>query len=102
MAHTGEGVESVEKIKDEVREPGMFHVILLNDNYTPMDFVVEILTKIFNKSENDAINLMMKVHNDGSAIVGTYIEDIAVTKSEIVKKVAKENGFPLKTKVQPA
>jgi ATP-dependent Clp protease adaptor protein ClpS len=80
----------------------MYHVIFLNDNYTPMDFVVEVLSKIFGKSENEAINIMMKVHNDGKAIVGTYIEDIAQTKSETVKRIAKDNEFPLKTQVTPA
>ena len=102
MANANGDVKQVDETKDEVREPGMFHVIFLNDNYTPMDFVVEVLLKIFNKSETDAIKIMMKVHQEGQASVGTYIEDIAVTKSETVKKVARDNGFPLKTKVQPA
>lgn len=102
MAHTDGDIQSVEDVKDEVREPGMFHVIFLNDNYTPMDFVVEILAKVFNKNQNDAINIMMKIHNEGQAIVGTYIEDVALTKSEITKKIARENKFPLQTRVEPA
>jgi ATP-dependent Clp protease adaptor protein ClpS len=102
MAGLGEDTKSLDETKDEVREPGMYHVIFLNDNYTPMDFVVEVLSKIFGKSENEAINIMMKVHNDGKAIVGTYIEDIAQTKSETVKRIAKDNEFPLKTQVTPA
>lgn len=102
MAHTGGEIKAVDETKDDVHEPGMFHVIFLNDNYTPMDFVVEVLVKIFNKNENDAINVMMNIHNNGEGIAGTYVEDIAQTKSEIVKRIAKDNGFPLKTKVQPA
>ncbi len=102
MAQLDGGVKEVVEIRDDVREPGMFHVIFLNDNYTPMDFVVKVLTQIFNKSENDAYKIMMKIHNDGRAIVGTYVEDVAITKSETVKNVAKNNKFPLNTKVQPA
>ncbi len=102
MSQIDGDVKSVDKVKDELREPGMFHVVFLNDNYTPMDFVTEVLIKIYGKSEQDALKLMMKIHNDGSAIVGTYIEDIALTKSEITNKIARENGFPLKNKVQPA
>jgi ATP-dependent Clp protease adaptor protein ClpS len=102
MAHSDGDVKQVNRTEDEVREPGMFHVILLNDNYTPMDFVVEVLLKVFGKSENSAIQLMMRVHEEGEAIAATYVEDIARSKSELVRKVAKDNGFPLKTKVQPA
>ncbi len=101
MSQTGINTESVDKVKDDLREPGMFHVVFINDNYTPMDFVTEVLMKIFGKTEAEAVRIMMKVHNDGQGIAGTYIEDVALTKSEITNKVAKENGFPLKTKVQP-
>lgn len=102
MAKLGDDAQIIERTRNDVKEPGMFHVIFLNDNLTPMDFVIEVLMKIFSKNENEAINLMMKVHNEGSAVVGTYIEDVAQTKSEITKKIAKSNGFPLQTKVQPA
>lgn len=102
MARVGDNVKEINKTEDKIREPGMFHVIFLNDNYTPMDFVVEVLMKIFGKSENDAITVMMKIHEHGESIVGTYIEDVALTKSEYTRKVAKDNGFPLKTKIQPA
>ncbi len=101
MSQTGISTESVDKVKDDLHEPGMFHVVFINDNYTPMDFVTEVLMKIFGKTEAEAVRIMMKVHNDGQGIAGTYIEDIALTKSEITNNVAKENGFPLKTKVQP-
>lgn len=100
MAHSGGGVKEVNRVDDDIREPGMFNVIFLNDNYTPMDFVVEVLLKVFNKSEQDAIKVMMKIHENGQATVGTYIEDIAQSKSEVVREFAKVNGFPLKTKLQ--
>lgn len=102
MAHSDGDVKEVQRTEDEVREPGMFHVIFLNDNYTPMDFVVEVLLKVFGKSENEAIKIMMKVHEENEAVVATYIEDIAQSKCQLVREVAKSNGFPLKTKVQPA
>lgn len=102
MSQTGSDVKSVDKVKEDLHEPGMFHVVFVNDNYTPMDFVTEVLIKIFSKTEAEAIRIMMKVHNDGQGIAGTYIEDVALTKSEITNNIAKENGFPLKTKVQPA
>ena len=102
MAENSGDIRAEDEVIDRIKEPGMFHVILMNDNYTPMDFVVEILTKIFNKSEKEAHALMMKVHKQGSAIAGTYIEDVALTKSEIAITTAKKNGFPFATKVKPA
>lgn len=102
MPREGSDVQSIEKTRQDLREPGMFHVILLNDNYTPMDFVVSVLVEIFKKSESDAMKIMMKVHNQGEGIAGTFIEDVAKTKSEITMQIAKKNGFPLTTKVQPA
>ena len=90
------------KVNEEIKEPGMFNVIMLNDDYTPMDFVVGVLITIFNKNEKEAYDLMMKVHKKGSAVAGTYIEDIALTKSESAKNIARKNGFPFTTKVKPA
>ena len=87
--------------KDEVQEPGMYNVILLNDNYTTMDFVVAVLTEIFHKTGEEAFQIMLDVHKKGAGVAGTYIEDVAATKSEMVNKIAYENGFPLKTKIQP-
>jgi len=102
MSQADGDVKSIDKTKYGLYEPGFYHVVLINDNFTPMDFVVEVLIKIYCKSEADAMKLMMKVHNEGQAIAGTYVEDIALTKSELTNKIAKDNGFPLKTKVQPA
>lgn len=102
MPTVEDDVQAIEKTEVEIHEPGMFHVIFINDDYTPIDFVVEVLVKIFNKSENEAIQITMKIHNEGSGIAGTYVEDIARTKSEITKKAARENSFPLETKVEPA
>jgi ATP-dependent Clp protease adaptor protein ClpS len=89
---------SVEKI----REPGEFRVILLNDDYTTMDFVVEILMVIFRKNLEESNKIMLDVHNKGRGTVGMYSWDIAVTKAEQVHAAARENEFPLRCIVEPA
>ena len=88
------------KIDDQVREPEQFKVILLNDHYTTMDFVVEILMEIFHKSIEDASRIMLDVHKKGKGLVGIYTWDIAITKTEQVHFAAKENNFPLKCIVE--
>ena len=79
----------------EVKEPPMFSVILLNDDFTPMNFVVDILETVFNKTHNDAIKIMLNVHEKGQGICGIYPHAIAETKVHIVRTQAKENHFPL-------
>ena len=75
---------------------------MYNDDFTPMDFVVYILINIFKKKHEDAVNIMMKVHKEGSAVVGIYSYDIAVTKVEKADSLARGEGFPFKIKVQEA
>ena len=93
-------VEIEELVDIDIEEPPQFKVILLNDDYSTMDFVIEILQNIFKKSMEDATTLMLEVHNKGKAICGIYSYEIAVTKVAQVAKVAKENGFPLKAIVE--
>ena len=89
------------KIEEEVEielvleSPQMYRVILHNDDYTSMDFVVMILTNIFHKNHKEAEVLMITIHEKGSAICGVYTYEIAQTKAEQVKKLAKQNEFPL-------
>lgn len=83
-------------LEDEVKEPPMCKVILLNDDFTTKEFVVEILIKIFNKSCSEANELMEKVHKTGSAIVGIYTYDIANSLVQLTVKTARANGFPLR------
>ncbi|MCL2411776.1 MAG: ATP-dependent Clp protease adaptor ClpS [Treponema sp.] len=90
------------KIKDKTKEPEQFKVILLNDDYTTMEFVVEILMKIFHKSTEDAFLIMLSVHEKGRGHVGIYTWDIALTKTEQVHAEASANNFPLKCIVEPA
>ncbi|WP_294958444.1 ATP-dependent Clp protease adaptor ClpS [Sulfurovum sp.] len=79
----------------ELDEPRMFRVLLHNDDYTSMDFVVEILTGIFHKTPEEAVQIMLQVHEKGKAVCGIYSFEIAQTKAEQVKQLAKKNEFPL-------
>jgi len=90
------------KKDDKFKEPEEFKVILLNDHYTTMEFVVEILMVIFHKNDEDATRIMLDVHRKGRGIVGVYPWDIAVTKLEQVHAAAKANEFPLRCVVEPA
>jgi len=90
------------KTTEKNKEPEEFKVILLNDHYTTMEFVVEILMKIFHKNTDDAFRIMLDVHNKGRGIVGVYPWDIAVTKIERVHEEASANQFPLRCIMEPA
>lgn len=88
--------EVTDETKDEVREPSMFRVLLHNDDYTTMEFVVEILITVFNKSPEEAVEIMLNVHRKGIGICGVYTFEVSETKVNIVHVLARENGFPLK------
>ena len=90
------------KTNEKLKEPDQYKVIFLNDHYTPMDFVVEVLMVIFHKTIEDANKIMLDVHKKGKGIAGIYTWDIAVTKAEQVHSAAKENEFPLKCIVEIA
>jgi ATP-dependent Clp protease adaptor protein ClpS len=77
-------------------EPPMYKVLLLNDDYTTMEFVVEILMFVFNKSAEEAIAVMLNVHRKGAGVCGVYPHEIAETKVDSVHALALEKGFPLK------
>ena len=81
-------------------EPKHYNVIIFNDDFTTMDFVIEVLTKIFGKSFEDAKALMLAVHNEGKAVAGTYSYDIAISKASLATKLARDNDFPLKLEVE--
>lgn len=86
--------------KYKVKEPKMYHVVMYNDDFTPMDFVVEILMSVFNKSEAEAFRLMYAIHRSVKAVVGTYVYDIAVTKAEESVKRAREAGYPFRVETE--
>lgn len=82
-------------IKFKMKEPSMYDVIMHNDDYTTMDFVIMVLENIFRKEKKDAVRIMWKIHNEGSANVGTYTKDIAKSKAKLTMDIARQNGFPL-------
>jgi ATP-dependent Clp protease adaptor protein ClpS len=95
------GTKSASRQEEQLKEPGEFGVILLNDHYTTMDFVVEILIEIFHKNVEDAGRIMLEVHKNGRGIAGIYPWDIAITKAEQVYNAAREFEFPLRCIVEP-
>ncbi len=89
-----------EKIKQNVQEPKRWKVVFLNDDYTPMDFVVGILTEIFKHSQDTAVNITMQIHNEGSGIAGVYTFEIAEAKAVEATAVSRSSGFPLQIKME--
>ena len=85
-----------EKTKGELKEPPMYRVLLLNDDYTTMDFVVHVLIIIFHKSREEATRIMLHVHNNGVGLCGVYPKEIAETKVTEVTQLSQEHQFPLK------
>ena len=95
------GGEILERTKQETKRPDLFKVLLLNDDYTTMEFVVEVLENIFNKAPAEAYRIMMAVHTQGKGLCGVYTYDIAETKVQTVIDLAREHGFPLKATMEP-
>ncbi len=91
----------LERTRQETKEPSLYKVILLNDDYTTMEFVVLILEQVFLKSPAEAFRVMMHVHTQGKGLCGLYPHDIAETKIEAVHEMAKEHGFPLRADMEP-
>ena len=91
-----------ERTKIDIKEPPQYNVVMLNDDFTTMDFVVEILMDIFHKDLVEANRLMMKVHKGGSAVVGSYPYDIAATKVNEAMARAKAEGFPFRLRLEEA
>lgn len=89
-----EGTET--RIKPRVDVPRMYRVILLNDHYTTMEFVVEVLMRVFHKPLQEATNIMLDVHKKGRGTVGVYTRDTAETKVSQVHSLAKEREYPLR------
>ncbi|MCC7405705.1 MAG: ATP-dependent Clp protease adapter ClpS [Bdellovibrionales bacterium] len=84
------------KTRPQVKEPSMFKVILLNDDFTPMDFVVHVLRKFFHKVDPEATAIMLQVHHQGAGVAGVFSHEIAETKVYLVNEYSKQNQHPLK------
>ncbi len=85
----------------KTKEPSLYKVLLLNDDFTTQDFVIKVLTQYFYKSEDEAFKIMVKVHNEGKGLAGIFTKDMAETKMYLVHQAAKENQFPLKCIMEP-
>ena len=86
---------AVQEAKPKLKKPPMYKVIILNDDYTPMDFVVHILEAFFNLSHEKAQNIMLNVHTKGKGVCGVYTRDVAETKVEQVNDYSRQNQHPL-------
>lgn len=86
---------AVEEARPKLKEPPLYRVVLINDDYTPMEFVVHVLEIFFAMDREKATQIMLTVHTQGAAVVGIYPRDIAETKSEQVNQYAQENQHPL-------
>ena len=95
-------VSIIEKTKIKIKEPKKYKVIMYNDDFTSMEFVVFVLMNIFNKNNDEAVNIMMKVHKGGEAVVGVYSYDIAKSKVDKTMTLAREEGFPFKVVLDEA
>ena len=85
---------------EEVKEPSLYKVLLHNDDYTTMDFVIMILGTIFNKDTTEAARIMLNVHNQGVGIAGVYTREVGETKISVVHKMARKNQYPLKCSLE--
>ena len=101
--HTGMGKEQSqlkERQRIDIKEPRRYKVIIYNDDFTTMEFVVMILIQVFFKSEEEAQALMLQVHHSDKAVVGIYSYDIAVSKANKATSMAREQGYPLRLTVE--
>ena len=93
--------QTKERTVSKTKEPKRYNVIMLNDDFTTMEFVVKILTQVFFKSETEAEALMLQVHHSDKAVVGIYSYDVATSKVRKATNMAREEGFPLRLTVEP-
>ena len=95
-----EGGLATATAKPALKRPPMYKVILLNDDYTPMEFVVQVLEKVFGKSPSAATQIMLQIHRSGMGVAGVYVLEVAETKSTMVHRMAEERGYPLRSGVE--
>jgi ATP-dependent Clp protease adaptor protein ClpS len=95
------GAVVMERRTQKVKPPQMYQVLMLNDDYTPMEFVVVVIQEFFNKDLETATQIMLKIHLDGKAVCGVYSKDVAATKVDQVLEAASKAGHPLKCLSEP-
>lgn len=92
----------VEEAVPQLKKPKLYRVVIFNDDYTPMEFVVELLEFFFSMNREAATRIMLKVHTEGKAVCGVYVHDIAETKAAQVNQYARDNEHPLLCEIEPA
>ena len=96
-----DGTSVVVETRPKTKRPPLYKVLLLNDDYTPMEFVVELLEAIFNRSGAEATRIMLNVHRSGIGIAGVYSREIAEAKAVKSVKIARESGYPFLASTEP-
>jgi len=91
-----------ERVDERIKEPTLYNVVLLNDDYTPMQFVTDVLESLFQKSPSEAYRVMMQVHLNGRGIAGVYPWEVAETKVDSLTTLAREAGHPLQATIEEA
>ena len=91
-----------ERKTQKTKPPQMYQVVMLNDDYTPMEFVVVVIQEFFNKDRETATQIMLKIHHDGRGVCGVYSKDVAGTKVELVLAAARRGGHPLQCIMESA
>ena len=98
----GQGAVVVERKPQKTEPPRMYQVVLLNDDYTPMEFVVMVLQEYFNRDLETATQIMLKIHHEGRGVCGVFSKDVAATKVELVLAAARRGGHPLQCIMESA
>lgn len=101
MSNIDQDVQIDERVEIIINEPKKYKVLFLNDDKTPIEFVVELLITIFKHTEDTARDITLKVHNEGAAVVGIYSYEIAEQKGVEATKLARDHNFPLQIKIDP-
>jgi ATP-dependent Clp protease adaptor protein ClpS len=99
--NAGVDTEVENEVRNRLKPPPHYAVVLHNDDYTTMEFVVEVLKRFFRKTEEEAVQVMLKVHQEGRGVAGVYSLEIAETKAAQAQQLAEERHFPLKCTVEP-
>lgn len=95
-------LQVIEHTRPKMAHPSLYKVVLLNDDYTPMEFVIDVLARFFNHDEEQATQIMLAVHTQGKGVCGTYTKDVAETKSMQVNQHSRQNKHPLLCEVESA
>jgi ATP-dependent Clp protease adaptor protein ClpS len=102
VTDSGPGVVTERRTKRKLEKPKMYKVLLHNDDYTTMEFVVYILQSVFHRSEADAVQIMLHVHRNGIGVAGVYTHEVAETRVVQVETLAKQHEFPLRCSLEEA